>query len=89
MRACVRAWPCFALQDIPEADRYYLSDEYKREVVEQMGTSQLIDTIMINPTVTLRASHRDTGFTASYTFEPLSNMVSWEASFVRLMLMAY
>lgn len=77
------------MQDIPEADRYYLSDEYKREVVEQMGTSQLIDTIMINPTVTLRASHRDTGFTASYTFEPLSNMVSWEASCVRLILMAY
>ncbi|PNW79619.1 hypothetical protein CHLRE_08g360350v5 [Chlamydomonas reinhardtii] len=44
-------------------------------VICQMGTSQLIDTVMINPTVTLQPSYRDTGFTASYTFEPLSNLV--------------
>lgn len=40
-----------------------------------MSTTQLIDTVMINPTVSLQPSYRDTGLTASYTFEPLSNLV--------------
>lgn len=56
-------------------DRYYLSDEYKREVLEHMSIAQLIDTLMINPTVQLSPSYRDTGLTAAYTFEPLSNLV--------------
>jgi hypothetical protein len=47
---------CTFLQDMIESDRHYLSDNYKREVVEQMGVSQLIDTVMINPTVSLRPS---------------------------------
>ncbi|KAG2426169.1 hypothetical protein HXX76_013150 [Chlamydomonas incerta] len=63
------------LMALAEADRHYLSDAYKREVISQMGTSQLIDTVMINPTVSLLPSYRDTGFTATYTFEPLSNLV--------------
>jgi hypothetical protein len=40
-----------------------------------MSVTQLIDIILINPTVHLAPSHRDTGLTASYTFEPLSNLV--------------
>jgi hypothetical protein len=36
---------------------------------------QLIDTVLINPTVHLAPSYRDTGLTATYTFEPLSNLV--------------
>ena len=40
-----------------------------------MSVTQLIDIILINPTVTLTPSGRDTGFTASYTFQPLSNLV--------------
>jgi len=40
-----------------------------------MSVTQLIDIILINPTVHLTPSGRDTGFTASYTFEPLSNLV--------------
>lgn len=60
---------------LAEADRYYLSDTYKREVISAMSTTQLIDTVMINPTVSLQPSYRDTGLTASYTFEPLSNLV--------------
>lgn len=40
-----------------------------------MSVAQLIDVILINPTVHLTPSGRDTGFTASYTFQPLSNLV--------------
>eukprot|EP00195_Chlamydomonas_chlamydogama_P009440 CAMPEP_0202891208 /NCGR_PEP_ID=MMETSP1392-20130828/1328_1 /ASSEMBLY_ACC=CAM_ASM_000868 /TAXON_ID=225041 /ORGANISM="Chlamydomonas chlamydogama, Strain SAG 11-48b" /LENGTH=467 /DNA_ID=CAMNT_0049574893 /DNA_START=174 /DNA_END=1577 /DNA_ORIENTATION=+ len=62
-------------EELAEEDRYYLSDDYKREVIENMSVSQLVDTVMINPTVRLSPSYRDTGFTATYTFEPLSNLV--------------
>lgn len=31
--------------------------------------------MLINPTVHLAPSYRDTGLTATYTFEPLSNLV--------------
>lgn len=40
-----------------------------------MATAQLIDTILINPTVLLQPSGRDTGLTATYSFQPLSNLV--------------
>jgi hypothetical protein len=44
--------------DLTEADRHYLSDAYKREVVSAMSTSQLIEICLINPTVTLLPSYR-------------------------------
>lgn len=53
----------------------YVSDQYKRVVLEHMSIEQLIDTLMINPTVHLSPSYRDTGLHASYTFQPLSNLV--------------
>eukprot|EP00887_Chlorella_sp_A99_P008184 scaffold12.g8184.t1 len=69
-------------EDIEEKDRHYLSDAYKRTVLEHMS---LIDTILTNPTVHLAPSYRDTGLTATYRrgwsgaravgFEPLSNLV--------------
>lgn len=61
--------------DLADADRFYLSDAYKHQVVSAMSISQLIEICLINPTVTLLPSYRDTGLTASYTFEPLSNLV--------------
>jgi arginine deiminase len=64
-----------AMEDIDEKDRYYLSDGYKRTVLEHMSVPQLIDTILINPTVHVAPSYRDTGLTATYAFEPLSNLV--------------
>ncbi|KIZ04019.1 Amidinotransferase family protein [Monoraphidium neglectum] len=64
-----------SLCEVAEADRRYLADSYKREVIEHMSVTQLIDIILINPTVTLTPSGRDTGLTASYTFEPMSNLV--------------
>ncbi|KAI8474870.1 MAG: hypothetical protein J3K34DRAFT_517740 [Monoraphidium minutum] len=64
-----------SVEEFAEGDRHYLSDAYKREVIEHMSVAQLIDIILINPTVTLMPSGRDTGFTASYTFAPLSNLV--------------
>ena len=36
---------------------------------------QLVDTIMINPTVIITPSQRDTGLSAAYGFHPLSNLV--------------
>lgn len=56
-------------------DQHYLGERYKREVLEHMSIAQLIDTIMINPTVHISPSYRDTGLSASYTFQPLSNLV--------------
>jgi hypothetical protein len=61
--------------DLEPSDQYYLSDSYKREVLESMSVSQLIDTVLINPTVSLSPSKRDTGFTSTYSFQPLSNLV--------------
>ena len=40
-----------------------------------MSVTQLIDILLINPTVTVTPTQRDTGLTASYTFKPLSNLV--------------
>lgn len=68
-RSCCN-WESLCLQD-----RYYLSDEYKLEVLEHMSIPQLIESIMTNPTVHISPSYRDTGLSASYTFQPLSNLV--------------
>lgn len=46
------------VEDLTEADRFYLTDAYKREVVSAMGTNQLIEICLINPTVTLMPSYR-------------------------------
>ncbi len=40
-----------------------------------MSIPQLIESIMTNPTVHISPSYRDTGLSASYTFQPLSNLV--------------
>lgn len=65
----------YSVEDLDVEDRYYLSDDYKRKVLEHMSVPQLIDTILINPTVHIAPSYRDTGLTASYSFQPLSNLV--------------
>ena len=56
-------------------DRHYLTKEYKMEVLEHMSIAQLIETLLINPKVSISPSYRDTGLSASYTFQPLSNLV--------------
>lgn len=66
--------------DLAEEDRYYLNDAYKRTVLEHMSTAQLLDMLLIHPTVCVSPSYRDTGLTASYTFKPLSNLVSVKLS---------
>ena len=63
------------IDDLAEEDRFYLGDGYKRTVLEHMSTSQLLDMLLIHPTVSVSPSYRDTGLTASYTFKPLSNLV--------------
>jgi hypothetical protein len=46
------------LSELSDADRFYLSDEYKAQVVSHMSISQLIEICLINPTVTLTPSYR-------------------------------
>lgn len=58
-----------------EPDEYYVSDVYKRAVIEAMGVEQLVDVVFTNPTISVTRSLRDTGFVASYSFSPLSNIV--------------
>jgi hypothetical protein len=53
--------PGASLSDLSEADRYYLSDDYKGQVVSHMSISQLIEICLINPTVTLTPSYRCVG----------------------------
>ena len=63
------------MDDLATEDRFYLSDGYKRSVLEHMSLPQLLDTLLIHPTVYVSPSYRDTGLTASYSFKPLSNLV--------------
>ena len=58
---------------ISPADRFYIGDEYKRAVIEGMSAEQLVDVVLCGPTVQVLPSFRDTGFTARYLFEPLTN----------------
>lgn len=67
--------PTCRMEDLAEEHRFYLSDEYKRTVLEHMSLPQLLDMLLINPTVHVSPSYRDTGLTACYTFKPLSNLV--------------
>lgn len=62
-------------RELSEAEKHYASDKYKRQVIENSDVQQLVDIIFTNPTVTIQPSLRDTGFTASYSFEPLSNII--------------
>ena len=55
------------------SDRFYIGDEYKKQVLECMSTEQLVDVILCGPTVHVQPSYRDTGFTARYVFDPLTN----------------
>ena len=67
----------------PRSDEYLQLSMYtlhnrcymQRQVLREMSTEQLIDTIVIHPTVTLTPSFRDTGLTSTYSFQPLSNLV--------------
>eukprot|EP00871_Galdieria_phlegrea_P001982 jgi/Galph1/2785/GphlegSOOS_G1439.1 len=54
---------------------YYISEEYKRLVLEAMSSDQLADIVKTFPTVTVQHSTRDTGVSASYSFQPLTNLV--------------
>ena len=39
-----------------------------------MSAEQLIDVVLCGPTVHVSPSYRDTGFTASYKFDPMTNV---------------
>jgi len=54
---------------------YYVGDDYKRIVIKEMSHRQLADVILTSPTVTLHESFRDTGLTATYAFDPATNIV--------------
>lgn len=58
-----------------EAEAEMVADTYKNKVLEGMSSEQLVDIVKTNPTVTIEPSGRDTGFTASYSFKPLTNLL--------------
>mmetsp|Transcript_9474 Transcript_9474/g.24329 ORF Transcript_9474/g.24329 Transcript_9474/m.24329 type:complete len:382 (-) Transcript_9474:131-1276(-) len=62
-------------QEIEEKFKKYVGDDYKRHVLESMSSDQLIDVILTKPTVSVCPSFRDTGVSASYEFEPLTNLI--------------
>ena len=59
---------------LSQADRFYIGDTYKRQVLESSSAEQLVDIVLTGPTVHVMPSFRDTGFTARYSFEPLTNV---------------
>jgi len=63
------------IKSISTEEKMFIGDTYKAKVLKAMSPDQLVDIIMTNPTVCIMPSHRDTGFTATYSFEPLSNIV--------------
>ncbi|KAH3742461.1 Arginine deiminase [Pelomyxa schiedti] len=67
--------PCTSAVNVVEADvDHYVSDTYKRQVLEGMAPSQLAAIVLTRPTVVVEPSFRDTGVTATYTFKPLTNI---------------
>ena len=56
------------------ADAFFVGEEYKRSVLEAMSPEQLADVSLCGPTVHVMPSYRDTGFTARYSFDPLTNV---------------
>lgn len=62
-------------KEMTAAEQFYVSDAYKMHVIEEMSSQQLVDIVLTHPTVTVTPSPRDTGFVASYRFEPLSNII--------------
>ena len=65
----------YALQEKPNVEsEFYTGNQYKKEVLEMMSAEQLVDVVLCRPTVKVRHSFRDTGFTASYSFNPLTNL---------------
>jgi arginine deiminase len=57
------------------SEHEFIADSYKAKVLEAMAPEQLADIIKTNPVVTIEPSGRDTGFTASYCFKPLTNLL--------------
>jgi N-dimethylarginine dimethylaminohydrolase len=56
------------------SDAFFVGEEYKRSVLEAMSAEQLADVSLCGPTVHVMPSYRDTGFTARYSFDPLTNV---------------
>ena len=56
------------------AGAYYVTDQYKQTVLRAMSAEQLVDVVLTGPTVRISPSYRDTGFTATYEFTPVSNL---------------
>ena len=67
--------PATEPESLTDQERHFISDTYKVEAVEAMSVGQLVDVVFSRPTVDIRRSFRDTGFTARYRFEPLTNVL--------------
>eukprot|EP00474_Spongospora_subterranea_P002335 CRZ02793.1 hypothetical protein [Spongospora subterranea] len=71
-----RLTPTCDAASLTQEESFYLSNDYKRECVEQMNAYQLIQVIMTCPVVTLDRSHRDTTMIAvEHSMSPLGNLI--------------
>jgi hypothetical protein len=66
--------PEHAKESLSEKEMFYLGEKYKAQVLAAMSSEHLIDMIMTVPTVHLKPSMHNTSFTASYHFDPLTNL---------------
>ncbi len=48
--------------------------EYKREIINSLSVNELIDIIIQQPTITLYQTEYNTGFSATYEYNPLMNL---------------
>ncbi|KAL6063433.1 Arginine deiminase [Balamuthia mandrillaris] len=53
----------------------FIGDDYKHKVIGAMDSESLYNLIMCNPTVTLTQAKKHAPVKASYTFQPLGNLV--------------
>lgn len=61
---------------LTEEHRYFMSDEYKRKVIDALSKEELVKIILENPTVQLKLESRNTGIeTTQVTMQSVGNCV--------------
>ena len=56
---------CRMPSKLTEEQRYFLSDEYKKKVIDSLSKEELVKIILENPTVFLKLESRNTGIEAT------------------------
>jgi len=63
------------VKQLSSQEKAFLEDSYKRQCVKEMSLDQLIDVTLAKPVITLRKSEINMPLIASYTLNPLGNLV--------------